>query len=64
MTQLKLTKAIGGRKAGDEIKVSGKDVADRLVERGLAEHVKPEPKSKAKPKPEPKTDSEKLPDPA
>ena len=62
MTQLKLTKAIGGRKAGDEIKVSGKDVADRLVERGLAEHVKAEPKAKAKPKPE--TESEKISDEA
>jgi endonuclease YncB( thermonuclease family) len=60
MTQLKLTKAIGGRKAGDEIKVSGKDVADRLVERGLAEHVKASPK--AKPKPE--TESEKVSDDA
>ena len=62
MTQLKLTKDIGGRKAGDEVKVSGKDVADRLVERGLAEHVNASPKAKAKPKPE--TESEKVSDEA
>ena len=62
MTQLKLTKALGGRNAGETITVSGKDVADRLVERGLAEHVKASPKAKAKPKPE--TDSEKISDEA
>ena len=62
MTQLKLTKALGGRNAGETITVSGKDVADRLVERGLAEHVKASPKAKAKPKPE--TDSEKVSDDA
>ena len=62
MTQLKLTKNLGGTKAGETITVSGKDVADRLVERGLAEHVKASPKAKAKPKPE--TDSEKISDEA
>ena len=62
MTQLKLTKALGGRNAGETITVSGKDVADRLVERGLAEHVKASPKAKAKPKPE--TESEKISDEA
>ena len=62
MTQLKLTKNLGGTKAGETITVSGKDVADRLVERGLAEHVKASPKAKAKPKPE--TDSEKVSDDA
>lgn len=62
MTQLKLTKNLGGTKAGKTITVSGKDVADRLIERGLAEHVKAPPKAKAKPKPE--TDSEKVSDDA
>ena len=62
MTQLKLTKNLGGTKAGETITVSGKDVADRLIERGLAEHVKAEPKAKAKPKPE--TESEKVSDDA
>lgn len=62
-TTVTLSKDLGGKKAGATITVSGEDVAQRLVERGLAEHVKATPKAKAKPKPE-KSDSEKLSDPA